>query len=669
MKKYSLLLLLSGFVLLVQAQPLRKITYEMMVETAEKSLEEGDYYNALEYYKQAYEENKETDMALNIALTYYLLKDYDLAARYYKRVLRKDKDKQFFEAKLFYGKCLKRMDQYQEAYQELVEYARETQDPDGRKEAMLEIRGMEMYNELPDNVEMVFKPLNDDINKAFSIYGASRYTDGNLYFGSFDSRKKIDLNGENAEAENARIFVATRDDQGEYTSAAPLGESINRPGYSTVHPSFSQDGQRMYFTRIILANNGIEEATIFVSFRNGQDWGAPMQLPNVNQDGSHSLHPNVGELFGREVLYFISDIAGGYGGYDIYYATIESGENYSKPVNLGPAINTVDDELSPYYVDGQLYYSTNGLPGLGGFDIFVSEWDGQKWNESVNLGKGFNSTVDDVFFSINADGDEGFLLSQRPYQGKKKIISETCCDHVFRVTTRTLNINLLVEVFDENGVLNDAKVELLDLSEVYPEDPVTKSNFNGNSFNFALDKNRPYKAIVSRKGYNTKTIEFTTAGILDDYTVEKKVILEKTAPEIQIVRINEPIRLNNIYYDYDDYAILPDAEKDLEVLLGLMEKYADMVIELSSHTDARGTTAYNQQLSQKRAESARTWLLESGINPSRINAVGYGESQILNRCQNNVDCTEEEHRFNRRTEFKIIAGPTTIEIEKQVEPQ
>jgi outer membrane protein OmpA-like peptidoglycan-associated protein len=120
----------------------------------------------------------------------------------------------------------------------------------------------------------------------------------------------------------------------------------------------------------------------------------------------------------------------------------------------------------------------------------------------------------------------------------------------------------------------------------------------------------------------------------------------------------------NIYYDFDKWNILPDAEKDLAVLEELMIKYPDMVIELSSHTDAQGKSKYNQRLSQKRAESAKEWLTEHGVSEDRIKPVGYGESQIRNKCVDGVKCSDEEHRYNRRTEFKIIAGPTSIQIEK-----
>lgn len=664
MKNIIPAVLLLSLSISLSAQPLRSITYEMMVAKAEELMEKADYKNALDFYQQAYEEKKEPEMALKIADVHYRLKDYGKAARQYKTVLRRDKKDVYLEYRLFYAKCLKRTDQLQDAYNEFIEYAKKTTDPEGRQEALLEIKGLEMFNELSENTDIKFVALPKEINKAFSLYGAQVHPDGVLYFGSFDTDKEIVLDGE-AENTDAKIYFAPRDDKGKFTTLTALGENINRKGYSSIHPAFSADGNRMYFSRVVLRNNSIEEAKIYVSKKSGSEWGAAQMLPNVNMEGVNVRQPAVGELYGREVLFFIADMPGGYGGEDIYYSTID-GDSYGTPVNVGEVINTRDDELSPFYFDGTLFYSTNGLPGLGGFDIFNSLWNGNNWENPVNLGKGYNSLTDDLFYSLDQTGEAGFLVSNRPYDGKKKLVSETCCDHIFEFGYRDLNIDLLVKVVGEKGPLLDAKVELVDLYEVNPEPAVTKSNFNGNTFNFPLDKNRPYKAIVSKAGFDTQTIDFTTAGIIDDYTIEKTVKLVTSVPEIQIVKINEPIRLNNIYYDYNDFKILPDAEKDLEVLLGLMEKYSNMVIELSSHTDARGTDSYNMSLSQKRANSAKEWLVQNGVKSSRIKAVGYGETVILNKCANDVECTDEEHRFNRRTEFKIIAGPTTIEIEKQV---
>jgi len=153
---------------------------------------------------------------------------------------------------------------------------------------------------------------------------------------------------------------------------------------------------------------------------------------------------------------------------------------------------------------------------------------------------------------------------------------------------------------------------------------------------------------------------------VDKSTVRRSVKMVKKPDDktTETVTINEPIRLNNIYYDFDDDKILADAEQDLKFLVDLMKQYPDMEIELSSHTDAQGNDDYNQKLSQRRAQSAKNWMVAHGINAKRIDAVGYGESQILNDCINGVDCTDDEHRVNRRTEFKITAGPTTIEVKK-----
>jgi peptidoglycan-associated lipoprotein len=161
--------------------------------------------------------------------------------------------------------------------------------------------------------------------------------------------------------------------------------------------------------------------------------------------------------------------------------------------------------------------------------------------------------------------------------------------------------------------------------------------------------------------------DFNTVGLIANHTIRRTVKLAKKIDDnsgMETVTINEPIRLNNIYYDFDDDKILLDAEKDLTFLLNLMKQYPDMVIELSSHTDAQGNDAYNERLSQRRAQSAKNWLVAKGIKDKRIEAVGYGEANILNHCINGIDCTDAEHRLNRRTEFKIIAGPTTIEVKK-----
>jgi peptidoglycan-associated lipoprotein len=319
--------------------------------------------------------------------------------------------------------------------------------------------------------------------------------------------------------------------------------------------------------------------------------------------------------------------------------------------------------------EGTLYFSSNYYPGIGGFDIFKSTWNGSNWSTPENLGLPINSSTDDLFYKVSPGGDKAVLVSNRPDPQSKSLKSKTCCDDIYFIDKRKLVIDLTTVVIDEKKKpIKGATAQLIEIIADKEGNFQSKTNTEGNEISHLLDKDKSYKVVVSKDGYFPAELQLNTVGITTDQSLKKEVILRVMPPEsdIEIVTINEPIRLNNIYYDLDDDKILPDAEKDLMTLKGLMDKYPDMVIELGSHTDSRGDDAYNEKLSQRRSNSAKKWLVGKGISANRIVAKGYGEEMILNQCTNGEECTEEEHRFNRRTEFKIIAGPTTIEIKKEV---
>jgi len=218
-------------------------------------------------------------------------------------------------------------------------------------------------------------------------------------------------------------------------------------------------------------------------------------------------------------------------------------------------------------------------------------------------------------------------------------------------------------VLDQNKPLRGSTFMIMD--EAKPADATTENGDNDYRYEYDLELNKGYQVKVTRPGYFPDSIFISTGGITSDTTIIRKInLLPK--PEVLVISVNQPIRLNSIYYDYNDAKILPESEPDLMYLYDIMQEYPTIVIELSSHTDSRGGDDFNLALSQRRADSARDYLLAKGIAPERIVAVGYGETQILNKCVNGVKCTDEEHRFNRRTEFKITSGPTSIEIKKQV---
>jgi peptidoglycan-associated lipoprotein len=218
----------------------------------------------------------------------------------------------------------------------------------------------------------------------------------------------------------------------------------------------------------------------------------------------------------------------------------------------------------------------------------------------------------------------------------------------------------------ENPPLDGCTLQVIDVTEKNPANVDEKTNSAGSQFDFTLAPEKSYIVIATREGYVPDTLTLNTVGIKKTTRVDKTMTLRLIKkPEVfDTIRTNEPIRLNSIYYDFDDDKILPQSEPDLQFLTDLMQQYPDMKIELSSHTDAQGRSDYNEKLSQRRADSAKKWIVAKGITSDRITAVGYGEKQILNRCLDGVECPDEEHRFNRRTEFKILSGPTSIVIER-----
>lgn len=644
------------------AQPVVSSSYETMLETAATCAENHDYINAIEWFEKAYKESKDPNLQVAIGDMYMLLRDYAKAEKTYDRVLKRDKRDEFFDIRLDYARAMKAQGKYKLALDEFNGFISTTESDSLRNEAKLELRGILLMEKYAENIEAAVSFAGESINSPSAESSPALYSDGTLYFSSMNAKTPTIIDGEEGEY-HAKIYSAARTPQGDFSKASALDEAINRIDFYNTGVSFSEDGQKMYFTRAKYNNNGVENSQIYLSKRAGDKWGSPYPIEALNNEFK-SRHPYEGELFGRKVLYYISDMPGGYGGYDIYYSTI-TGDAYEKPVNLGEKINTPRNEMSPFYKDGALYFSSNGHPGMGGLDNFYTEWDGSKWSEVTNMGFNYNTSYDDSFLRFNQGGTAGYVVSNRTHKDKKKYKNtDTCCDDIYMIQIRDLVIELKTIVNNEKGPLEGATVELFEGSKKVPVD--SKTNFLSNDFAFLLDSDKSYKAYITREGYYTDSISFNTNGIFDDYTVSKTVTL-KAKPEApkRIVSRNEPILLKSIFFDLADDKIRPDAEPDLEYLKTLMDKYPDMVIELSSHTDSRGDNEYNKKLSQRRANSTKAWLVEEGVEAARIKAVGYGETKLLNKCKDKVKCSEEEHQLNRRSEFKIIAGPQTIEIKME----
>jgi outer membrane protein OmpA-like peptidoglycan-associated protein/tetratricopeptide (TPR) repeat protein len=464
---------------------------------------------------------------------------------------------------------------------------------------------------------------------------------------------------------------------------------------------------------------GITRMKIFMAKWDGGKFDGAVSLP-FNADSYSVQHPSL-SMDGK-ILYFASDMPGGQGGMDIWMSAW-NGTGWDTPTNAGSKVNTKGNEAFPYIAkDGVLYYSSNGLPGLGGMDVYMSDLQG---GASKNMGAPINSSSDDFGMTFLADGMSGYFSSNRGGKGdnddiyyfKKNCIESTVTvvDNATGAPLANAELKILENgseketVFtDENGqfkrcliptglyefraskdlynpgqaringadllsnpesgnvkislqstkITLSGRVFLADTKMGIEGQKVTLRNVNSGAivetttdangkFTFDnLEREALYEALATRENCGEDREQVSTVGVRGDKVFNL---------DMPFYCKGAVFKIDNIYYDYNKSDIRPDAARELDKLVALMTKYPNMKIELGSHTDARGKDASNQNLSDRRAKSAVTYINSKGIEASRMKSKGYGEKVILNKCKNDVECTDAEHEVNRRTEFKILS--------------
>lgn len=417
---------------------------------------------------------------------------------------------------------------------------------------------------------------------------------------------------------------------------------------------FTSDLRKVYFTRnnYLRRKRGksdeyVNNLKIYQAESVEGKWTHITELP-FNSDEFSCGHP---ALSGDgQSLYFVSDRPGGFGGTDLWVVKMAGGQ-WGEPRNLGPRINTQGNEMFPWIgFDRSLYFASDGWPGLGGLDIFratsyepstlpASEARAEMGNDSpVNMKYPINSPRDDFGFITDPTCKTGYLSSNRDRKvGVDDIFYFASVPVVFRLE------GIVVTVKGHRPV-RDALVELR-LSSGRAVSAI-QTDETGH-FSFPLDAATAYSIHAAREHMFGNSDSVSTMGHCRSHTFFVTL-------ELDSLIIGKPIVLNNIYYDFDKWDIRPDAEPDLNHLVKVMNDNPGIYVELSSHTDCRGTHKYNEKLSAKRAKSAVDYIIAHGISKERIYAKGYGETIPVNQCIDGVDCTEEAHQANRRTEFKVV---------------
>lgn len=645
-----LLVMLSGSVF---AQPLTSIPFQAHIEKAEEYAETNNLASQLDQLEEAYKKNRDKSMLPLMAELNYKLRDYGKAENLYKRIVDSDKKGTNIEALYMYGKMLKLNGKYAEA----AEVFRKIKDGDNDTYAnlsILELKGI-LLAVSSDSTNVTVSSAGPKVNTKSGEYSPF-LMENELYFTS----SALESGAEPGKDYGVKLLRSQKDKDGGWGKSTEADALITASSPAIGNVAFSVRDQTMFLTKVTFHGEELKTSRVYYSIREGNAWTDPAIVQGL-PDSFIVKNPMPGELYGRDVLFFSTDAPGGKGGFDIFYATKISTGVYDSPVNLGSMVNTAGNEITPFYRDGKLIFATDGLPSFGGYDLYSTEWNGTSWSTPVNMGPGFNSSADDMYYMVDDEGYEGLLVSNRV--GTTSLRGKTCCDDIFTFSIAKPVVSLDIYVLDENKPLRQGEVTIME--QFKPETKLTEGKDDNYNFAYDLDINKGYFVKVTRIGYFPDSAYIKTLDIKADTTVTLKINL-KPKPEIEVVSINQAIRLNKIYYNYNDAKILKAARPDLDYLYELMQQYPDMVIELSSHTDARGNDEFNQKLSQRRADSAKKYLVDRGVPDERIKAVGYGETQLLNKCGNDVKCTEEEHQLNRRTEFKIIAGPTNIEIKKQI---
>ena len=510
----KIILLTLGLALISPLIAQKSLSWKKQSKLADQQFESGDFANAAKNYEEAWtKKRKKKELIFRAGEAYYSLKDYRKAAEAYQNV--KDENAVFPLVGLKYARSLKQDGQYDKA---ATEFQKFVDNYAGQSKAILqdiieiEIEGCELGKNAPlqANRSLNLQLLSSNINSDESEFAP--YMLGNeLYFSS-------------AKGGTARIYSSMRQGNNWGQANTPANFPIIQNGH-VGNGAFSSDNTRYYFT-ICNADQRYNELTsrceIFVTKRTGNSWSQPERLPDyVNMKGVTATHPYAVSKNGQEFLFFSSNRSGSRGGMDIWYISRDLGldnNDFTFPVNLGPTINTLGDEISPYYDgnSGTLYFSSNGQVSIGGFDIFKSTGDEVNWTIPDNMGVPVNSSADDFFYIKNADGASGFLVSNRVSGGEK---TSTRHSDIFSFggsinspISNSGSIVLQGTVYDQatGNPLPAFEVYLYEIFNDGRESLMVNQTFSNGSYYFDILPNRMFKVEVRSSGFQPRTYQFST---------------------------------------------------------------------------------------------------------------------------------------------------------------
>ncbi len=615
------------------------------VQKGDKQYEQYAYIDAIKTYEAVAEKGyKSVDVFQKLGNAYYFNGELDKANKWYVELFAMNEsiDSEYY---FRHSQTLKSVGDYEKANQMLEQFSQKNTS---------DLRAIQYASE-KDYLTVIkensgrYSVETLNINSANSDYGTA-FLGNNLVFAS--NRETTGLSPKIQKWTNqpfTKLFISKMDSEGNLGNPEEFSSSIDTK-FNEATPVFTNDGKTMYFTRNNY-NNGKkgkdgERVTLLkiykASLKDGK-WQEVTELPFNSNDYS-AAHPSLSP--DEKTLYFASDMAGTFGQSDIFRVGINSDGTFGTPENLGNAINTEGKETFPFVSkDNELYFSSDGHLGLGGLDIFVSKIEGKSFSEPQNIAEPVNGQMDDFAFMIDTKSSIGFFSSNREggqgYDDIYKFKREKC---------EQLLAGIITDIHT-GDILAGAKVSLYDKDMKF-----VTSTFADSEGKYAFDDvecGKTYSVRAEKKDYLTKETKVT----LSDKSgkTDLSIALEKNITKIEEgIDIAKALGNIIIYFDLDKSFIRPDAAIELAKIVEVMKANPTIRVDVRSHTDSRQTHKYNEALSDRRAKATVAWMVKEGIAKERLTGKGYGETQLINRCSDGVECSEADHQLNRRSEFIII---------------
>lgn len=643
------------------------------VKRADKKYNIGEYYQAAEMYKQVYRHINSKDKAMRAHVAFnqgecYRILNNSKATSAYKNAIRyhhPDSIVYLHYAQVLhyqgkYKDAIKQYDIYLEAHPKdyvasAGKYACLKMEEWKKQSSRYKVAPAKEFNAKrssnfspafigEDADALVFTSNRQEQKSSTKTKVRASSVTGMPAFNLYSARKNAAGKWEEIELCEG-LYKETEEEDGEMQKQATTAEL----GAACL----SADGKTMYFTYSKPINGQDLGAKIYVSQRASGEWGEAQEVKLFKDSSITVGHPTLCAT--GDTMYFVSDAPGGFGGKDIYMA-ISNGSEWDDIRNLGPTINTNDDELFPYIrQDGRLYFSSKGHPGYGGLDLFYAIPQDTTWT-IFNMGMPFNSTGDDFGITFAGEKEEGFFSSNR---GQKKGY-----DLIYSFILPEMELLVEGTITNTDGEhLSDASLRLIGNDGTNIKTQIRRDG----TYRLKLQKDTRYAMLATSRGYLNMKHIFTTEGLTDSHTYKQ---------DFNLSPISKPVKMGNIFFKFGSWELTPDSEDGLNALVKLLNDNPNITIEMAAHTDMVGNNAANQELSLKRAQSVVNYLIKAGVEKERLTPVGYGEEkpvivdeilhkqypylpkdQVLDEAfitTLTADKQEVCNSLNRRTEFRVL---------------